>query len=100
MRIYAVGDIHGRADLLRRLLDQIAVDARTAGAPRKLLIYLGDYVDRGLESRQVVELLLRGPPAGFEVVYLKGNHEQALLRFLEDADFGAEWTHFGGLETL
>ena len=100
VRIYAVGDIHGRADLLRSLLDQIAVDVRTAGAPRKLLIYLGDYVDRGLESRQVIELLLRGPPAGFEVVYLKGNHEQALLRFLEDADFGAEWTHFGGLETL
>ncbi len=100
LRIYAVGDIHGRADLLRRLLDRIAVDARTAPASRELLIYLGDYVDRGLESREVIELLLRGPPPGFDVIYLKGNHEEALLRFLEDARFGSEWRHFGGMETL
>jgi len=100
IRIYAVGDIHGRADLLRALLELIAADAREAPAVRKLLIYLGDYVDRGRESREVIELLLAGPPPGFEAVHLKGNHEAALLHFLEAPGFGHEWRHFGGLETL
>lgn len=100
VRIYAVGDIHGCADLLGSLLELIVADAREAPAARKILIYLGDYVDRGRESREVIDRLLEGPPPGFEVVYLKGNHEEALLHFLEDADFVREWRHFGGLETL
>ena len=48
----------------------------------------------------MVDLLLKGPPPGFEAVYLKGNHEEALLHFLEEPEFGNEWRHFGGLERL
>ena len=100
LRIYAIGDIHGRADLLRALLEMIASDARKAPAEKERLVYLGDYIDRGHESRQVIDLLLEGPPPGFEAIYLKGNHEEALLNFLQAPDFGYEWQHYGGLETL
>lgn len=96
-RVYAVGDIHGRADLLRRLQSQIAEDA--ASAPEnieKTIVYLGDYVDRGLESKTVIELLMAPPPAGFAVKSLKGNHEEAMLRFLQDATIGPAWFAMGG----
>jgi serine/threonine protein phosphatase 1 len=99
-RIYAIGDIHGRADLLKRLHDQIEADARASSAARKRIVYLGDYVDRGMNSRQVVDLLLEGPPEGFEAVHLKGNHEEFLLRFLEDAMIGPGWFINGGEATL
>ena len=100
LQVYAIGDIHGRADLLGALLEKIAKDARKSPATKKRLVYLGDYIDRGHESRQVIDLLLEGPPPGFEAIYLKGNHEEALLNFLKAADFGYEWQHYGGLETL
>ena len=100
LRVYAVGDIHGRADLLRALLEKIASDARDAPAKKERLVYLGDYIDRGHESRQVIDVLLEGPPPGFEAIYLKGNHEETLLNFLQAPDFGYEWQHYGGLETL
>lgn len=100
MRIYAVGDIHGRDDLLARLLDQIEADARSRPYRRNLLIFLGDYVDRGLQSKEVLDRLTAPPLPGFEHVFLKGNHEQAMLQFLEDAAFGKTWKYYGGLETL
>ena len=65
LRVYAVGDIHGRADLLRALLEKIASDARDAPAKKERLVYLGDYIDRGHESRQVIDVLLEGPASGF-----------------------------------
>ena len=83
-RVYAVGDIHGRVDLLAALHDRILDDAATATAGRKVLVYLGDYVDRGPASFDVVDLLIEAPLEGFEIVHLKGNHEDFLLRFLED----------------
>ena len=82
-RVYAVGDIHGRADLLAALHDRI-VDDSAAAAGRKVLVYLGDYVDRGPSSFDVVDLLIEAPLEGFEIVHLKGNHEDFLLRFLEE----------------
>ena len=100
MRIYAVGDIHGRDDLLARLLGQIEADARSRPAQRNLLIFLGDYVDRGLQSKAVLDRLTGARLPGFEYVFLKGNHEQAMLQFLEDAAFGKTWKYYGGLETL
>ncbi len=100
VRIYAIGDIHGRLDLLRSLHEQIIADAKSVPKIQKFIVYLGDYVDRGLESKGVVDCLLQGPPPGFEAVYLKGNHEEAMLQFLEDSSFGATWKNFGGLETL
>ncbi|MBX6320974.1 MAG: serine/threonine protein phosphatase [Rhodospirillaceae bacterium] len=97
LRIYAIGDIHGRADLLGALHDRIEADAATAPAGcRRLIVYLGDYVDRGLQSRQVIDMLLEGPPAGFEAVYLKGNHEDCMLRFLDDWESGPHWFSIGG----
>jgi diadenosine tetraphosphatase ApaH/serine/threonine PP2A family protein phosphatase len=99
-RLYAIGDIHGRADLLARLHGMIAADARRQPAPRNVAIYLGDYVDRGAESRAVIELLLRQPLEGFEAVHLRGNHEAFLLRFLEDVAVGPNWLAYGGRETL
>ena len=100
MRIYAIGDIHGRDDLLSDLLARIERDARGAPSSRKILIFLGDYVDRGLQSKQVLDRLTGAAPSGFERVFLKGNHEQALQQFLDDAAFGKTWKYYGGLETL
>ncbi len=83
-RVYAVGDIHGRADLLAARHDHILDDAAAAAAGRKVLVYLGDYVDRGPWSFEVVDMLIEAPLEGFEIVHLKGNHEDFLLRFLEE----------------
>ncbi|MEN8197815.1 MAG: metallophosphoesterase, partial [Pseudomonadota bacterium] len=103
-RIYAVGDIHGRADLLARLHRAILADAAAvgsaAGAARRLVVYIGDYVDRGLQSREVIDLLLDSALPGFEAVHLKGNHEDMMLRFLADAAQGPFWLANGGYATL
>ena len=99
-RIYAVGDIHGRADLLEALLAQIADDAARQPDTAKRLIYLGDYVDRGPASSAVIDMVLRDRPTGFEVVPLMGNHEEMMLRFLEDLAIGRTWMMNGGDETL
>lgn len=99
-RLYAIGDIHGRDDLLAELLGRIEEDARRAGPAQNILIYLGDYIDRGLQSRQVLERIVAGPPDGFEAIHLKGNHEAAMLEFLRDPAFGRTWKYYGGLETL
>lgn len=97
-RTYAIGDIHGRLDLLKALNDQIINDSD--GRPSEI-IFLGDYIDRGRESAGVVEFLCAGEPApDFEATFLKGNHEAALLDFLEDSELGPTWARFGGLETL
>ncbi len=99
-RIYAIGDIHGRADLLRRLHQLIHEDAYRRQAPRNVVIYLGDYIDRGDASPEVIELLLDEPLPGFLSVHLKGNHEDTLLRFLGDTGIGASWMLYGGADTL
>ena len=100
--VYAVGDVHGRLDVLAPLLRDIAEDARASRpAEPPMLVFLGDYVDRGADSRRVVDLVLElqaGPQ--FEVVALKGNHEEALLQFLTEPGFGATWMEHGGGTTL
>jgi len=100
--VYAVGDVHGRLDVLEPLVRNIAADVlATRPAERPMLIFLGDYVDRGPDSRRVVDLILalRADPA-FEVVALKGNHEEALLQFIQDPSFGSTWMDHGGGTTL
>ena len=100
-RIYAVGDIHGRADLLDRLHALIVEDA--ARAPQGTacrIVYLGDYVDRGPDSAGVIARLIAGPPPGWSAVHLRGNHDAALLAFLRDAAYLRIWGTFGGLQTL
>ena len=98
--LYAIGDVHGRADLLVILLEAILEEARAHGRPTTI-IGLGDYVDRGPGSREVLELLVGLSHAqGPELRLLRGNHEETLLRFLEDAGKGAAWCDYGGRETL
>ena len=100
MRIYAVGDIHGRIDLLERLYQAIAEDLRARPVTRAVEVFLGDYVDRGPGSAQVLDWLTAGPRLAAERVCLRGNHEQVLLEFLADPAVLGHWSQFGGLETL
>lgn len=98
--VYAIGDIHGRADLLRELLDGIRHDARLRPARRRVLVTLGDYVNRGPECRAVVDLLLSPGLGGFESVSLMGNVEQAMLRYLDgEMAIAINWLEYGGIET-
>jgi calcineurin-like phosphoesterase family protein len=99
-RLYAVGDIHGRADLLEALLEQIGADAAHHPNAAKRLIYLGDYVDRGPASSAVIDMVIHDHPLGFEVVPLMGNHEEMMLRFLEEIAVGRTWMMNGGDATL
>jgi serine/threonine protein phosphatase 1 len=100
VRVYAIGDIHGRLDLLRALHDKIQRDFEARPPEDCVLVYLGDYVDRGPDSKGVISALIRGAPFQAETHYLKGNHEDALLTFLEDPGFMRMWRDYGGLETL
>lgn len=99
-RVYAVGDIHGRADLLREIHRLIREDFNRAPVERPVAVYLGDYIDRGRESRQVVDILLDEPLTGFERVHLRGNHEDFMMRFLDDAATGPNWLLNGGEATV
>jgi serine/threonine protein phosphatase 1 len=99
MRLYCIGDIHGRDDLLQHMHRLIEADSTGYGGSRKL-VYLGDYVDRGDGSRQVIDRLIDAPLPGFEAIHLRGNHEQAMLDFLDFPDRASSWLSFGGLETL
>lgn len=99
LRLYAVGDVHGRLDLLGEMARRIEADLGTLDGRRAETILLGDYVDRGPASAGVVDRLARGDwPT--PLVALRGNHEDVLLRFLEDAATLDRWRRFGGLETL
>lgn len=97
--IYAIGDIHGRADLLESLLDRIDEDSDGFDGDIHI-VFLGDYIDRGFQSRQVVDILLSQRLTGYSSHFLKGNHEEALLSFLSDAEFGPKWAAYGGRETM
>jgi serine/threonine protein phosphatase 1 len=100
-RIYAVGDIHGRSDLLTKLLKDLQADA-LGGAYKgqPILIFLGDYIDRGLQSKEVIDILMGELVSPFETYFLKGNHEAAMLQFLREPSAGPRWAEFGGAETL
>jgi len=98
-RIYAIGDIHGRVDLLDQIIDMISADVADHGLSDCLTVTLGDYVDRGMYTKDVIERLCSNPfPTDF--VALKGNHEDILLRFLSDPSVADHWRSLGGLETL
>jgi len=98
-RLYCIGDIHGRLDLLHELHDMICADAAEYPGS-KGLVYLGDYIDRGSQSKQVIDLLIEQPMRGFEVICLLGNHERAMLDFLAHPQSAAAWLDFGGQITL
>jgi len=100
-RVYAMGDIHGRVGLLRRIHDIIINDALDAGPNVELsVIYLGDYVDRGMHSREVIDMLTSAPLSGFKAIHLIGNHDQEMLSFLDDPQQGSLWLSMGGGATV
>jgi len=102
MRVYAVGDIHGRADLLADMTQRIAADCAAAPPVRRnVLVFVGDYVDRGADSSGVIDQLLRlRANPDYETHLLKGNHEVMFLDFLDDPAAFFQWAANGGVPTL
>ncbi len=100
-RIYAIGDIHGCANLLALLFEKILLDDAKADAARKArLVFLGDYIDRGHASKNVIDLLLTIAGMMPDTLFLMGNHEVLLTRFLHNSDYFWDWASNGGIETL
>jgi serine/threonine protein phosphatase 1 len=109
MQTYAIGDIHGHADLLRRAHDLIADDRVANGEPDSPIVHIGDLVDRGPDSRAVVGLLAEGRAERRNWITLKGNHDRMFQKFLDDPNWHdpglrpeLTWLHphLGGATTL
>jgi serine/threonine protein phosphatase 1 len=98
-RVYAVGDIHGRLDLLDKLLARIHNDIALRPTARSVYVFLGDYIDRGPSSRETIDRLIEHGKT-HETVFLKGNHELIALKCLTDQKLFDQWLRLGGLETL
>jgi serine/threonine protein phosphatase 1 len=97
---YGVGDIHGRADLFEKMIERIRADSAGIGE-KPLIVLLGDYVDRGPASRQVLERIIQLKRESWcDVEALMGNHEEALLQFLREPGYGVSWVEYGGAATL
>jgi serine/threonine protein phosphatase 1 len=102
-RAYAIGDVHGCLDRLASVHEQIAEDLAARPVDNAVLVHLGDYVDRGLDSAQVIDWLDGGPPVPVErIVNLMGNHEDMMLRALPATDREAigAWLANGGADSL
>jgi serine/threonine protein phosphatase 1 len=98
-RAYAVGDIHGRLDLLDGLLASIEADIAAREPRRNFIVFLGDLIDRGAQSAGVVERLRNFRPRYARPIFLAGNHEEVLLQILAgSAEIIADWMKFGGAE--
>jgi len=97
--VYAIGDVHGCLDLYQDLEAQIVADGATLPG-KKLIVLLGDVIDRGPQSAGVLDHILGPPPKDHERVVLRGNHEEMFLRFLDDPQPHTGWLDHGGLETL
>jgi serine/threonine protein phosphatase 1 len=99
LRIYAIGDIHGRLDLLNELLARIGSDIALRPTVRPVYVFLGDYIDRGSASRETIDRLIEHAKT-HESVFLKGNHELIAIKCLSDRGLFDQWLRLGGLETL
>jgi serine/threonine protein phosphatase 1 len=99
IRIYAFGDIHGRSDLLKEMFTVIDADLARSPVSRPIEVFLGDYIDRGPDSAQTLDLLIERSHYR-ETVFLKGNHEAYMLEVLRDPSKIEDWRQFGGLQTL
>ena len=99
LRIYAIGDLHGRLDLLNKMLSLIKEDIAHFPITRPLYVFLGDYIDRGRWSRETIDRLIEHG-AAHEAVFLKGNHELIALSCLSDRTKIDQWLYLGGIETL
>lgn len=94
-KTYVIGDLHGQFDLMQQALAEIERSRHSGGT----VVFLGDYVDRGPQSKQVVERLMQGPPAGWRWVCLKGNHEDMMAETIGGPDEGW-WLGNGGDATV
>ena len=103
--IYAVGDIHGQLGMLQNALSRIEAD----GGPDARVVFLGDYVDRGPNSREVLDLLIAGQQAGRNWIMVKGNHDRMMARFVHEREIADKqlpitlnWLNprLGGRDTL
>jgi serine/threonine protein phosphatase 1 len=99
LRVYAVGDVHGRLDLLNELLVRIDADLALRPAMRPVYVFLGDYIDRGSSSRETIDKLIEHEKTN-ECVFLKGNHELIAIKCLRDPGLFDQWLRLGGVETL
>jgi serine/threonine protein phosphatase 1 len=99
LRVYAIGDIHGRLDLLNQLLSLINADVAQFPAIRPVYVFLGDYIDRGHWSRETIDRLIEHADE-HESVFLKGNHELIAISCLSDRTKIDHWLRLGGMETL
>ena len=100
-RLYAIGDVHGRDDLLADLLETIEADSARRGPAKLVLVFLGDLIDRGPSSAEVVERLRTYRPAGTRLIFLAGNHEEVLLRIVDgESRLIPDWLRFGGADCL
>jgi serine/threonine protein phosphatase 1 len=98
-RVYAVGDVHGRADLLKPLLARVEADLAAQPVAQPIEVFLGDYIDRGPDSREVLDLLVARQRTR-ALRCLKGNHEALADQFLADPSLLSDWKRLGGLQTL
>ena len=99
--VYAIGDIHGRCDLLIELFQKIEDDVEALDRDPPLIVFMGDYIDRGDDSREVLDCLTMVESEGAcDMVFLLGNHEKMLLDFLAAPYDARQWLRFGGLNTL
>jgi serine/threonine protein phosphatase 1 len=99
LRVYAIGDIHGRVDLVNEILSMITADLEQYPVVRPVYVFLGDYIDRGKWSRETIDVLIEHA-ANHESVFLKGNHELIAINCLSDRSMIDQWLRLGGLETL
>ena len=98
-RVYAIGDIHGRLDLLDDALVRIEADHDVRGPAQIVIVFLGDLIDRGPSSAQVIERARTYRRPGLQTVFISGNHEEVLLRLLRgESQFLDDWLKFGGAE--
>lgn len=94
MKIFAIGDIHGFNNKLNKALTKIAIEKKD------LIIFLGDYIDKGLHSKEVLDILLGLKSKKYNVIFLRGNHEELLLRAYKNSEESYRWLKNGGLQTL
>jgi serine/threonine protein phosphatase 1 len=100
-RAYVVGDVHGRFDLLDELLARIHADLDQRPSRKTMLVFVGDLIDRGPNSAQVIERLRTYRHPGVRTAFILGNHEEVLLRILAgDAELIDDWRRFGGKQCL
>jgi serine/threonine protein phosphatase 1 len=98
-RIYVIGDVHGQIECLRAAIARIVADRKARPARTILTVFIGDYIDRGLASRAVIDRIMAEDEIGTKIT-LRGNHEAMMLRALDDPAHMKAWCDIGGTQTL